>query len=78
VAVLEGLWLFLGYVAAGILNFLLIIIVPFGIRSFKLGGYALWPFGRVVVYRQNRDVAIGCLGNVLWFVVGGTGLHSAT
>ena len=25
----------------------------------------------MVVYRQNRDVALGCLGNVLWFVFGG-------
>ena len=69
--VLAGFWLFLGYVLAGIINCVFIITIPFGIQSFKLAGYALWPFGRVVVYRQNRDVALGCLGNVLWFVFGG-------
>jgi uncharacterized membrane protein YccF (DUF307 family) len=25
----------------------------------------------MVVYRQDRDVALGCLGNVLWFLLGG-------
>ena len=69
--VLAGFWLFLGYVLAGIINCIFIITIPFGVQSFKLAGYALWPFGRVVVYRQNRDVALGCLGNVLWFVFGG-------
>ena len=69
--VLAGFWLFLGYVLAGIVNCVFIITIPFGIQSFKLAGYALWPFGRVVVYRQHRDVALGFLGNVLWFVFGG-------
>jgi uncharacterized membrane protein YccF (DUF307 family) len=69
--VLAGFWLFLGYAIAGIVNCIFIITIPFGIQSFKLAGYALWPFGRVVVYRPKRDVALGCLGNVLWFVFGG-------
>lgn len=69
--VLAGFWLFLGYVVAGIINCIFIVTIPFGIQSFKLAGYALWPFGRMVVYRQDRDVALGCLGNVLWFVFGG-------
>jgi uncharacterized membrane protein YccF (DUF307 family) len=69
--VLAGFWLFLGYLLAGILNCIFIITIPFSVQSFKLAGYALWPFGRMVVYRQDRDVALGCLGNVLWFLLGG-------
>ena len=69
--VLAGLWLFLGYFLAGIVNCVFIITIPFGIQSFKVAGYALWPFGRVLVYRQNRDVALGCLGKELWFFFGG-------
>jgi uncharacterized membrane protein YccF (DUF307 family) len=42
-----------------------------GIQSFKLAGYALWPFGRVVVQRLDRDAALSCLGNVVWLVLGG-------
>ena len=38
---------------------------------FKLAGYALWPFGRVVVQRTDRTAAVSCLGNVIWFVLAG-------
>ncbi|MCA1710077.1 MAG: YccF domain-containing protein [Actinobacteria bacterium] len=72
--VLAGVWLAIGYVIAGIINCVLIITIPFGIQSFKLAGYALWPFGRMVVHRPDRDVALGCLGNAIWFVFGGVWL----
>jgi uncharacterized membrane protein YccF (DUF307 family) len=62
-----GLWLAIGYVIAGIVNCLFIITIPFGIQSFKLASYVLWPFGRAVVVRPGRDVALGCLGNAIWF-----------
>ena len=69
--VLAGIWLAIGYVIAGVINCIFIITIPFGIQSFKLAGYALWPFGRMVVHRPDRDVALGCLGNAIWFVFGG-------
>ncbi len=46
--VLAGLWLAIGYVLAGIVFCLLIITIPFGIASFRIAAYALWPFGRTV------------------------------
>ena len=58
---LAGVWLAIGYVLAGIINCIFVITIPFGIQSFKLAGYALWPFGRMVVHRPGRDVALGCL-----------------
>jgi uncharacterized membrane protein YccF (DUF307 family) len=67
----SGVWLFLGYVLAGILMFITIIGIPFGIQSFKLAAFALWPFGRVVVTRPDRPEALSCVGNVLWFVLAG-------
>ncbi len=69
--VLAGLWLAIGYAVAGLLNLITIIGIPFGIQAFKLGGYALWPFGRAVVRRPDADVAISTLGNVVWFFLGG-------
>lgn len=69
--VLAGVWLAIGYVLAGVINCIFIITIPFGVQAFKLAGYALWPFGRMVVYRPDRDVALGCLGNAIWFVCGG-------
>ena len=65
-----GLWLALGYVLAGIVACILIITIPFGIASFRMAGYALWPFGRSVVDKPGAGVGSG-LGNVIWFVNAG-------
>lgn len=67
---LSGLWLAVGYVFVGILMFLLIITIPFGIASFRLAGYVLWPFGRTVVRRPEAGAA-STIGNVIWFVLAG-------
>lgn len=60
----------LGYAIAGLIMFVLIVTIPFGIASFRLAGYALWPYGRTVV----PDPAAGApstIGNVLWFLLAG-------
>lgn len=75
--VLAGFWLAIAYVAAGIANCLTIIGIPFGIASFKLAGYALWPFGRAVIRDPHRDAALSAIGNVLWLVLGGVWLALA-
>jgi uncharacterized membrane protein YccF (DUF307 family) len=68
--VLAGVWLAIGYVLAGIISFILIITIPFGVASFRLAGYALWPFGRSVVRKPTAGV-LTVIGNVIWFVVAG-------
>jgi uncharacterized membrane protein YccF (DUF307 family) len=68
--VLSGFWLALGYAVAGIVMFLLIITIPFGIASFRLAAYVLWPFGRTVVRRPDAGGA-STIGNVLWFILVG-------
>lgn len=68
--VLSGFWLALGYAAAGILMFLLIVTIPFGIAAFRLAAYVLWPFGRTVVRRPDAGAA-STIGNVLWFILVG-------
>ena len=37
--VLSGIWLAIGYAVAGIVMFILIITIPFGVQAFKLAGY---------------------------------------
>ena len=44
--VLAGFWLALGYAIAGVIACILIVTIPFGIASFRLAGYVIWPFGR--------------------------------
>ena len=69
--VIAGAWLAIAYVIAGVVMCFSVIGIPFGIQSFKLAGYALWPFGRVVIRRPHQDVALSLLGNVIWFVFAG-------
>src|ERR687895_2268484 len=68
--VFAGIWLAIGYVVAGIICCILIITIPFGIASFRIAGYALWPFGRTVV-RDPKSGALATIGNVIWVIVAG-------
>ena len=69
--VLAGFWLAVGYAVAGLILCVTIIGIPFGVQSFKLAGYSLWPFGRVVVTDPDAGSVLGCVGNVLWLVLAG-------
>jgi uncharacterized membrane protein YccF (DUF307 family) len=67
---LAGIWLAIGYAFAGLVLCITIIGIPFGIQSFKLAAFVLWPFGKTVV----RSAAGGCLEvgfNVVWLVLFG-------
>ena len=44
-----GFLLALGYAIAGVICFILIITIPFGVASFRMANYSLWPFGRTAV-----------------------------
>lgn len=68
--ILSGFWLALGYVLAGLVCFILIITIPFGFASFRIAGFALWPFGRTVVRRPGAGAA-STIGNILWLVLFG-------
>jgi uncharacterized membrane protein YccF (DUF307 family) len=64
---LAGFWLAIGYVLAGLLAFVLVVTIPFGIAAFRLAGFVIWPFGRTVVRRQDAG-AWSLLGNLLWVI----------
>lgn len=66
--VLAGWWLALMYAVAGVIACVLIITIPFGIASFRLANYVLWPFGRRTEFRQQAGV-FSVVGNVLWVLV---------
>jgi len=68
---LAGIWMAIAYAIAGALLFITIIGIPFGVQSFKLAVYALWPFGRALVPSATRGRAISVVANILWFVLAG-------
>lgn len=69
--VFAGLWMAIGYLIASVLLAITIIGLPFAKQSLKLGGYALWPFGRALVQSPTRHVGLSVVGNVLWFLLAG-------
>ena len=65
-----GLWMAIAYAVAGLLCFVLIITIPFGIAAFRIAGYVLWPFGRTTEIRRDAGVA-SLIGNILWILLFG-------
>ena len=51
-----GILLFSLHVVSGILAFIFIVTIPFGIQSFKLAGISLWPVGRRVVTQEAAQI----------------------
>lgn len=83
-ALLNILWLVLGgfcmalaWWFAGLIAFITIIGIPWGRACFVIGIMAFWPFGRIVVDREElgkSDIGtsfLGTIGNVIWFFVAG-------
>ena len=68
--VLSGLWLAIAYVFVGLVLCILIITIPFGIASFRIAAFVLWPFGRAVVPKPGAG-APSFIGNVIWFILAG-------
>jgi uncharacterized membrane protein YccF (DUF307 family) len=66
--VLCGWWMAILYALAGIICFILIITIPFGIAAFRIAGYVLWPFGRQIDRRPEAGVA-SLIGNIIWILL---------
>lgn len=65
-----GLWMAIAYFLAGLVCFVLIITIPFGIAAFRIAAYVLWPFGRTIERQPSAGIA-SMIGNVLWIVLFG-------
>lgn len=68
--VFSGIEMAIAYLIAGALSFLLIVTIPLAVPAFRLAGYTLWPFGRVVVRSQSAGTG-STIANLLWLVVAG-------
>ena len=65
-----GILIALGYAIAGIICYILVVTIPFGVAAFRMANYALWPFGRRIVPKDSAGVG-SAVGNVIWFIVAG-------
>ena len=71
------LWLILGGILVAIIYFLVgllmcitIIGIPFGVQLFKLGSYALWPFGHELVDKPGEPGCLSIVMNLIWILLG--------
>lgn len=65
-----GIWLWLGYLLAGVIACVFIVTIPAGLACFRIAQYVLWPFGRSVVPLPNAGTG-SALMNVVWFLIAG-------
>jgi uncharacterized membrane protein YccF (DUF307 family) len=66
--VLSGLWIVIRYALTGLLAFVLSITISCGIAAFRIAGYALWPFGRMI---KPRHGAGALASNINWIILVG-------
>jgi uncharacterized membrane protein YccF (DUF307 family) len=66
--ILCGWWIAILYFLAGIIAFILIITIPFGIAAWRIASYALWPFGRSIVRRPSAGIG-SLIGNIIWVIL---------
>ncbi len=68
--VLGGIIIALIYYLVGILMCITIIGIPFGAQLFKLGTYALWPFGHKLVNGPDEPGCVSIVMNLIWILCG--------
>ena len=68
--VFGGLLVAVIYWLVGLLMCITIIGIPFGVQLFKLGIYALWPFGHELVNGPGQPGCISTVMNLLWILLG--------
>jgi len=65
-----GIWMAIAYFFAGLICFILIITIPFGIASWRIANYVLWPFGRTIDRHPHAGIA-SLIGNIIWIILFG-------
>ena len=83
--VLNILWFIFGgfisgclWLLGGALLAITIVGLPYAGAAWRIAGFAFWPFGKEIVPRElvtgREDLGtggLGCVLNVLWFILGG-------
>ncbi len=66
------------WLLGGALLAITIVGLPYAGAAWRIAGFAFWPFGKEIVPRElvtgREDLgtgALGCVLNVIWFILGG-------
>ena len=65
-----GFEIFTLYILGGCLMCLTIIGIPYGLKLFQIGVYALCPFGSDIVEGGDFDGGLSVVLNILWLPLG--------
>ena len=68
--VVGGFLVALVYYLVGLLMCITIIGIPFGVQLFKLGTFAMWPFGRELVNGPGEPGCLSTVMNLVWILTG--------
>lgn len=68
--ILGGIIIALLYYIVGLMMCITLIGIPFGLQLFKLGTYALWPFGHELVNGPNEPGCLSVFMNLIWILFG--------
>ncbi|HPV88515.1 MAG TPA: YccF domain-containing protein [Bacteroidales bacterium] len=66
-----GIIIALEYMVAGLLMCITIIGIPFGLQSFKLAAFVLWPFGKTTRPVESGSGCLSTVLNIVWIFLGG-------
>lgn len=66
------------WLLGGLLLAITIVGLPYAGAAWRIAGFAFWPFGKEILPRDavtgREDIGtgpVGCVLNVLWFILGG-------
>jgi uncharacterized membrane protein YccF (DUF307 family) len=57
------------WIIAGVILAITIVGLPWTPAAFRLAGFSYWPFGRILIDRDDGPTS--CLLNVLWLLLAG-------
>jgi len=69
--VLGGEIMCLCYIIYGLLLCITIIGIPFGVQMFKIGIFAMFPFGKDIVDKERQASFLSVTFNIIYIIVGG-------
>ncbi len=69
-----GLIIALAYFLSGVVLLITVIGIPFGLQLFKIGSFALLPFGYKAVPKEKQSGCLSVIFNIIWLLTGGLSL----